>query len=103
MEKIASGYFIKNGPQLYYTILDNGFDIYGGNNAVDPILHQPEPYIPNPDISYTENAIEMCKELAERSNQDANASFTMTESMYSDMQSNIDYLMLLNDPDSASE
>ena len=27
----------------------------------------------------------------------------MTESMYSEMQSNIDYLMLLNDADSAIE
>ena len=29
--------------------------------------------------------------------------YTFSETMYNDMQSNIDYLMLLNDPDSTSE
>lgn len=41
----------------------------------------------------------MCEDICK----EPERSFTMTESMYSEMQSNIDYLMLLNDADSAIE
>ena len=60
--KIFSNYTLPNGVKIYYEVLDNGFDIYFGENATNPTYHQPEPYIPNPDISYEDNAIQMCKE-----------------------------------------
>ena len=43
----------------------------------------------------------MCEQLCSASN--AEKRFVMTEDMYTEMQSNIDYLMLLSDPDSAAE
>ena len=101
--KINSNYALKNGTKLFYEVFENGFDIYIGDNTTSPYMHQPEPFIPNPDLSYEENAIEMCKSMSEQSMLEPDKPFTMTESMYSDMQSNIDYLMLLNDPDSAAE
>ena len=70
INKIYSNYDLKNGTPLYYTIIyinevRAGFDIYFGENAECPIYHQPEPHIPNPNLSYEENAINMCKELSE--------------------------------------
>lgn len=101
--KTDSNYTLKNGTKLYYEVFENGFDVYTGENATSPYMHQPEPFIPNPDLSYEENAIAMCKNISEQSMMEPDRPFTMTEDMYSVMQSNIDYLMLLNDPDSATE
>lgn len=103
MTTTYSGYALKNGAKLMYNVFENGFDIFVGESSSTPYMHQPEPFIPNPDKTYEENAIEMCKNLSERSNQEPEKPFTMTEAMYSDMQSNIDYLMLLNDADSVTE
>lgn len=103
MAIIDSGYTLKNGSKLMYDVFDTGFNIYIGEHSTNPYMHQPEPYIPNPDKSYEENAIDMCKDMADRSSQESESTFIMTESMYTDMQSNIDYLMLLNDPDSATD
>ena len=105
--KQDSGYTLKGGIKLYWDYVylndkENGFEIYVGDNDV-PIQRQPEPYIPDPSKSYEENAIERCKELSEMSNIEVERPFVMTESMYTDLQSNIDYLMLLNDPDSTTE
>ena len=40
---------------LFYEITENGYHIYDKN---DPLFHiyQYEPYIPNPELSYEENA-----------------------------------------------
>lgn len=103
MSTSYSGYNLKNGTKLMYSIFENGFDIFIGETSTCPHMHQPEPFIPNPDKSYEDNAVEMCKNISEQSQKEPEPQFTMTESMYSDMQSNIDYLMLLNDPDSAAE
>lgn len=98
MKKVDSGYTLGNGTKLFYVILDNGFDIYFGENAEYPMYHQPEPFIPNPDKTYEENAINMCKELTQVS---PNAS--KLDSRLLSIESNIDYLMLLGDQDSSSE
>lgn len=93
MTKQYSGYTIGNDIKLYYVILDDGFDIYFGENATHPMYHQPEPFIPNPDISYEENALAMCKDLATpapQSSSDIGTRLTAVEA-------NVDYLMLLND------
>lgn len=90
-----------NGKNVYYDILDDGFKIYVGQ-TVQPSIHQYEPYIPDPSKSYEENAIQMCEDLCKELPK-PKPSFAMTEDMYTEMQSNIDYLMLLNDPDSAVE
>lgn len=101
--KINSNYILKNGTKLFYRVFENGFDIYMGENTTSPYMHQPEPFIPNPDLSYEENAIAMCKNISEQSMLEPDKPFTMTVDMYTSMQSNIDYLMLLSDPNSASE
>lgn len=101
--KINSNYILKNGTKLFYEVFENGFDIYIGENTTSPYMHQPEPFIPNPDLSYEENAIAMCKNISEQSMLEPDKPFTMTVDTYTSMQSNIDYLMLLSDPNSASE
>lgn len=103
MSKVYSGYCMADKTKIYYEVLDDGFDVFIGESLQFPSYHQPEPFIPNPNLSYEENALAMCKNLSERSNQEPEKPFTMTEAMYSDMQSNIDYLMLLTDADSATE
>ena len=40
---------------LYYVIEDNGYHIYDRNNSLFHV-HQYEPYIPNKNLSYEENA-----------------------------------------------
>ena len=84
---------------LYYEILENGFDIYVGETSSIPIVHQYEPFIPNPDISYEDNAINMCKELATP----VEKIETPVEERLTNVEANIDYLMLLNDADCATE
>lgn len=99
-----SGYTLKNGIKLFYEVFVDGFDIYFGENAKRPTYHQPEPYIPNPDISYEENAIQMCKEISETSNNQPDQPFNMTETMYNNlttanemMRADLDYLLLLSE------
>ena len=87
-----------DGTNVFYDITDDGFDIYIGSEK-NLVYTQHEPFIPNHSKSYEENAIIMCEDICK----EPERSFTMTESMYSEMQSNIDYLMLLNDADSAIE
>ena len=47
---------------LYFEITENGYHIFDRN---DPMFHiyQYEPYIPDPTISYEENAIAQIEEL----------------------------------------
>lgn len=80
---------------VYYDILDDGFKIYIGQ-SVRPTFHQYEPYIPDPSKSYEENALMMCEDLCKTPEKPL-------ENKLDDMQANIDYLLLLNDPDSATE
>ena len=80
---------------VYYDILDDGFKIYIGQ-TVRPTFHQYEPYIPDPSKSYKENALKMCEELCKTPEKPL-------ENKLDNMQANIDYLLLLNDPDSATE
>ena len=47
--------------RITYEILENGYRI---NLDGKPWIHQYEPYIPNPSISYEENAIAQIEELA---------------------------------------
>lgn len=110
MTKIDSGYNLHNDETLariYYTITDNGFEIYLGENSEYPSYAQYEPFIPNPDISYEENAINYAKSLAVPemetiAKEDADKTYaSITE--VTNIRSDLDYLMLLNDPDSASE
>lgn len=108
MERIYSGYEYSNGAKLYYSIInedgkENGFDIYIGD-SVFPFMHQPEPFIPNPSKSYAENAIEICAGMsAENSTPDDGVHVKSLEERITDVEANVDYLMLLNDADSATE
>lgn len=94
--RIDSGYVV-NDIKLFYELKEDGFYIYEGENAKFPAFHQYEPYIPNPDIGYKENALQMCKELDESFKYVPAETFVMTEEMYNKQQSDIDYLMLLSD------
>lgn len=102
MERIYSGYDYPTGGKLNYEIIqengiDNGFDIYIGDSKY-PLMHQPEPFIPNPDLSYKENAIAMCKNMSEVSSVDDSVKSEKTiEERVNILESNMDYLMLLND------
>ena len=86
-----------NNKNVYYEILEDGFKIYIGQ-TVNASIHQYEPYIPDPSKSYEENAIQMCEDLCKNDNKSPSI-----EDRVTNIEANIDYLMLLNDPDSASE
>lgn len=47
---------------LYFEITENGYHIYDRNDSLFHI-HQYEPYIPNKNLSYEENAIAQIAEL----------------------------------------
>lgn len=49
---------------LYYVITENGYHIYDRNDSLFHI-HQYEPYIPNRNLSYEENAKAHIAELME--------------------------------------
>ena len=83
---------------LSYEIFDDGFEIYQGDRAF-PMFSQHEPFIPDPTKSYEDNAKMMCQELCVQAK---NPQPSMTQRI-TDVEANIDYLMLLNDPDSATE
>ena len=79
------------------TVDDTGYHIYSTD---DPSfhIHQYEPYIPDHSKTYEENAIQMCEELSK-----VVEHHDYMEERITNIESNIDYLMLLNDPDSATE
>lgn len=84
-----------NKKDIYYDILENGYKIYIGQTQ-RALYYQYEPYIPDPSKSYEENAKDMCAELAkEHTNPEADLDVRLTN-----IEANIDYLMLLNDADS---
>lgn len=84
-----------NKKDIYYDILENGYKIYIGQTQ-RALYYQYEPYIPDPSKSYEENAKDICAELAkERTNPEADLDVRLTN-----IEANIDYLMLLNDADS---
>lgn len=90
---------------LCYNVVENGFEIYIGESATVPTYVQYEPYIPNPDASYEENAIAMCKSLAIKPNmvdKDVADQIYASAEDVTAIRSDLDYLMLLNDPDSVS-
>ena len=55
----TTNYSIEN-KQISYEVTDNGYKIYLDGQLW---IHQYEPYIPNPSISYEENAIAQMEEL----------------------------------------
>lgn len=87
---------------LQYEIFDDGFEIYLGDRKF-PLFKQREPFIPDPSKSYEENAIAMCKEYCDEQNNGNSSTFVPVEDRLTAIEANIDYLMLLNDPDSAAE
>lgn len=102
MNRIYSGYDKADGTKMYYTIIMNGeqeygFDIYEGEVSKTPSFHQPEPWIPDRSMTYAENAIAMCKSIADDSSIPIEPPFTMTKEMYLEQQANIDYLLLLTE------
>ena len=86
-----------DGRDIFYEILDDGYKVYIGQQ-VRPSIHQYEPYIPNPSKSYEENARDTCYELA-----GGDTAVDPVAERFTDIEANIDYLMLLNDPDSAAD
>ena len=99
--KTDSGYSLKNGTKLYWDYImkdgeENGFEIYIGD-AKYPTQTQPEPFIPNPSLSYEENAIEMCKEMAARSCKEVVVRHDVTEEEWNAMKADMDYLLLLSE------
>ena len=95
---IKFGKLTPQGKEVYYDILTDGFKIYVGQ-TIRPSIHQYEPYIPDPSKSYEENAIQMCEELCVVPENKQSS----IEARLTDAEANIDYLMLLNDPDSATD
>lgn len=81
-----------DNQSIYYKILENGFDIYIGRTD-KPTYHQPEPFIPYPQLNYEENALKMCEEFTI----EQTPPFAITEDMYNKQQSDIDYLLLMSE------
>lgn len=86
-----------DGSDIFYNISDDGFDIYIGSEK-NLVYTQHEPFIPDHSKTYEENAIMMCEDLCKEPEQ--HASF---EDRLTTVEANVDYLMLLRDPDSAAE
>lgn len=99
--KVDSGYkYGDSNVSFIYEITDNGYNIYIGN--VDcPTYAQYEPFIPDRSKTYEENAIADCKQYSEDSRKVTKE--LPIEERVTNIEANIDYLMLLNDPDSATE
>lgn len=91
-----------DGKNIYYAVNDDGFDIFIEPNLKFPLIHQYEPFILDPSKSYEENAKNMCEEFCKEVPK-PDPIFTLTESEYNTLRCDLDYLMLLNDPDSAAE
>lgn len=104
-----SGYYYigdTSRGELCYDILENGFEIFIGESAKYPSYRQTEPFIPNPDVSYEENAILYCKGLSVEHKTIDHEEADQLYASHSDIEnlrSDIDYLMLLTDADSATE
>lgn len=81
---------------LQYEIFDDGFDIYIGARKY-PLYKQREPFIPDPSKSYEENAITMCREYCEMRENSNSETFVSVEDQLTAVESNVDYLMLIND------
>lgn len=86
-----------DGSDIFYNISDDGFDIYIGSEK-NLVYTQHEPFIPDHSKSYEENAIMMCEDLCKEPEQ-----YDSFNDRLTNVEANVDYLMLLNDPDSASE
>lgn len=101
MNLVYSNFNLPNGVKLYYEIIETengeaGFNIYAGENSKYPYLHQPEPFIPDRSLTYVENALKMCEELSLHVVPKTQyAQITIEE--FTQIQSNIDYLLLLNE------
>ena len=95
MELIKYDKQSRNGKDIWYEILENGFNIYIAQTQ-RPAYVQTEPYIPDPSKSYEDNAKDMCENLciAIDSGKDP------FEDRLTAVEANIDYLMLLTDADS---
>ena len=52
--------YIIDNKKISYEILEDGYMIYKGGTAW---IHQYEPYIPNKELSYEENAIAQIEEI----------------------------------------
>lgn len=87
------------GLDIYYETFEDGFDIWIGRTDGYPAYTQRIPNIPDPSKSFEENAKDMCAFLTTpQESGKGNIDDRLTS-----VEANIDYLMLLNDPDSASE
>lgn len=95
-------YTMKDGSLLSYEIFNDGFDIWIGDVDRTPTYRQREPFIPDKSKSYEENAISMIKEISDESNNPKNNASPIDERL-TNIEANIDYLMLLNDADSVDE
>ena len=79
--------------KMYYEVTDDGFNIYIGQDK-RPTWRQYEPFIPDPSKSYEDNAKEMCETFTIKPEEPSNNSL---DDRLSSIESNIDYLMLIND------
>ena len=59
MSKITTEYKV-NDQIISYEVVENGYNIYLGETLW---ITQPEPYIPNRDLSYEENAIAQIEDI----------------------------------------
>lgn len=87
-----------DNKEIWYDVVEQGFHIYIGS-TVNKVYVQEEPFIPDHSKTYEENAIQMCKDLC---TPPVNKQSSIEERV-TNIEANIDYLMLLNDPDSATE
>ena len=99
---ITTDFKMSNGTSISYEVFEDGFDIWIGSIGGYPTYSQREPFIPDRSISYEENAIKMCEQISKDSARTKNDSNTAGDRLTT-IEANIDYLMLLNDPDSATE
>lgn len=100
MSKVYSGYCMADKTKIYYEVLDDGFDVFIGESLQFPSYHQPEPFIPNPNLSYEENALAMCKSISD-SSMNAKDLGKSIDDRLTKVEANLDYLMLLSDAESA--
>ena len=92
-------YTMKDGTTISYDIFDDGFDIWIGDTDRTPTYRQREPFIPDKSKSYEENAISMIEKISNNSNNPKESSSPIDDRL-TNIEANIDYLMLLNDADS---
>ena len=58
-----------NNQELSYEVVENGYKIYKGGRLW---IKQIEPFIPNPELSYEENALAQIEELAKPAEEERN-------------------------------